>query len=183
MNIQYLSNHLKNLVQRHAGEASKSVATQIRDEILKNTSKATGFKGDPYREQLSPVTIKLKKEKGTYVSRRSTLRDTDRSIEKLKVGNPVRGKSVIDFRTTGKGALYYAHHYGVKPPSTFDPFIPSLKEGAYGATGAPRSIIPLHDESIPYWIHEFAAQIILRESKGLPKITLSRKYNLDQAPF
>lgn len=183
MNIQNLSNHLKTLVQRHAGQASKSVATQIRDEILRNTSASKGFKGDPYRKELAPVTIKLKKERGTYVSRRSTLRDVDRSIEKLKVGNPVRGKSVIDFRTTGKGELFYAHHHGTKPPSAFDPFIPSLKEGAYGAKGAQRSIIPLHDESIPHWIHEFAAQILLRESKGLPKITLSRKYNLDQAPF
>jgi hypothetical protein len=183
MNIQDISKHLKNLVQKRAGEASKIVATNIRDEIIRNTSASKGFKDDPYRKQLSPVTIKLKKERGTYVSRRSTLRDTDRSIEKLKVGNPVRGKAVIDFRTTGKGELFFAHHHGTKPPSTFDPFIPSLKEGAYGAKGAPRSIIPLHDDSIPFRIHEIAAQVLLRESKGLPKITVSSKYNLDQAPF
>lgn len=171
MNIQDISKHLKNLVQVRAGQASKSVATNIRDEIIRNTSKAKGFKGDPYKTDLHPITIAIKKEKGTYVSRRSTLRDVDRSIEKLKVGNPVRGKSVIDFRTTGKGALYFAHHHGTTPPPKYEPYTRQ------------RSIIPLHDQSIPYWIHEFAALILLRESNGLPKITLSSKYNLDQAPF
>lgn len=183
MDIQNLSNHLKRLVQVHAGEASKKVAERIRDEILKNTAASKGFESDPYKERLSPVTIQLKKERGTYQTRKSTLRDADRSIEKLKVGNPVRGKSVIDFRTTGKGELFFAHHHGTVPPAPFDPFIPNLKQGAYGSQGRPRSIIPLSENSIPREIHEYASKMLLRDVRGAVKITISSRFDLEEAPF
>jgi hypothetical protein len=183
MNIQDLSGHLKQLVIRSANDASRKVALQIRDEILKNTASSKGFGGDPYKERLAPATIQLKKEKGTYQTRKSTLRDADRSIEKLKVNQTVRGRSIIDFRTTGKGELFFAHHHGSVPPSPFDPFIPNLKKEAYGSKGRPRSIIPLHETSIPMRIHEFAGRILLLNASGSPKITLSSKYDFEQVPF
>jgi hypothetical protein len=183
MNIQDLSGHLKQLVIRSANESSRRVAVEIRDEILTNTAASKGFGDDPYKERLAPATIQLKKERGTYKTRKSTLRDADRSIDRLKVNQPVRGRSIIDFRTTGKGELFFAHHHGTLPPDSFDPFIPNLKKEAYGAKGRPRSIIPLHETSIPRRIHEFAGRILLRGISGEPKITLSSKYDFEDVPF
>lgn len=159
MDIQDTSRFLRRLVQANAGQASKLVAEEIRDQILVNTLSSAGFGSDPYKKQLAPATIKKKKKAGTYKGPNSTLRDADRSILRLKVTGPRKNSSTVDFRSTGKGALFYAHHHGTPPPRPFEPFI------------ATRSIIPMYESSVPMHIHEVAARTLIA-SNGLPRIVI-----------
>jgi hypothetical protein len=134
------------------------VATRIRDKILTNTRSARGFGDDPYKKDLAYATQQVKRKKGTYAgTKRSTLRDEDHSITKLRVTGPKKNLSIIDFRSTGKGDLFYAHHYGVPPPSPYQPY------------AAKRSIIPMKEASVPMFIHELAARSILK-CQGVPNI-------------
>lgn len=182
MNIQSLSAYLRGLVGSKVDEAARRVALKLRDEILKNTAKGKGFKGDPYFQRLHPKTIAVKKKRGTYDTRISKLRDRDRSIEKLDVNSTTRGMSVIDFRTTGKGDLYYAHHTGQRPPKPYQPYYPGSST-AYGKQGKPRSIIPLKESSIPLEIHQFAGKILLNNIQGFPNIVVRGNYSFEQVPF
>lgn len=157
MNIQDVSRYLRRLVMSNAPQASIIVATRIRDEILTNTKSARGFGGDFYTTNLARVTQDVKRKKGTYQGKKAKLRDVDNSIASLKVTGPKKNLSIIDFRSTGKGDLYYAHHYGIPPQAPYQPYI------------AKRSIIPLREASVPMFIHELAARSILK-SNGLPNI-------------
>lgn len=160
MNIQEVSRYLRKLVMANAPQASFIVANRIRDQILTNTKGSRGFGDDPYKKELAYITQQVKKKKGTYAgTKRSTLRDEDHSITNLRVTAPKKNLSVIDFRSTGKGELFYAHHYGVPPPSPYKPF------------AARRSIIPLSETSVNMFIHEIAARSIL-QSNGLPRIII-----------
>lgn len=165
MDIQNISTFLAELVKANAQAASMVVAMRIKDEILTNTSASKGFGNDFYKPFLSNYTIKKKKQRGTYVSRSSTLRDRDKSIEKLRVVAK-RGVSIIDFRSTGKGELFYAHHHGTPPPDQYEEFV------------AKRSIIPLKEGSVPMFIHEIAARSIL-QANGLPVITVQTTQTAD----
>ena len=160
MNIQDISRHLRRLVEANAPRASYVVANEIRDQILVNTKSARGFGSDPYKRDLARATQELKKRKGTYAgTHKSTLRDEDHSITRLRVSAPKKNVSVIDFRSTGKGELFYAHHYGEPAPKPWKPH------------PAQRSIIPLKETSVPMHIHELAARSIL-VSNGLPNIII-----------
>ena len=158
MDIQDVSRYLRRLVMANAPQASMIVAVRIRDEILTNTRASRGFGDDPYKKDLAYVTQQVKRKKGTYAgTKRSTLRDEDSSITKLRVTGPKKNLSIIDFRSTGKGDLFYAHHYGVPPPAPYQRY------------AAKRSIIPMQESSVPMFIHEIAARSILK-SNGLPNI-------------
>lgn len=143
--------------------ASIEVAKALVEEIKRNTASSQGFGDDPFKQRLSIMTIRKKEREGTYQRRgyRSTLRDSDHSIEKLRHGT-VGNRGIIDFRSTGKGELFYAHHYGKKAPSPFEPFT------------AQRSIVPTNETSIPQHIHLIAARILSKElkSKGMPRIRI-----------
>jgi hypothetical protein len=159
MDIMQVGRFLRRLVQANAGQASKLVAEEIRDQILVNTLSSAGFGSDPYKKNLGTATIKKKKKAGTYKGPNSTLRDADRSILRLKVTGPRKNSSTVDFRSTGKAPLFYAHHHGERPPAPYEPYI------------AARSIIPMYESSVPMHIHEVAARTLI-PSNGLPKITI-----------
>lgn len=177
MDIQFIGRYLRRVVETNAGTASKAVAEELRDQIQVNSKLSKGFAADPYKVKLAQKTIKKKKKAGTYRGPNSTLRDADSSILRLKTVQ--RGKvSTIDFRSTGKGELFFAHHHGINAPKPYEKWT------------AQRSLIPVWDTSIPYDVHHIAARAILPDTIGFPIITIRNSRSeptyddyMEQAPF
>jgi hypothetical protein len=161
MKATELNRYLVRQIETASKKASIEVAKMLVEEIKRNTSASKGFGDDEYKKRLSIITVRKKQKRGTYVKANSTLRDSDHSIEGLRHA-VVGGRGIIDFRSTGKGDLFYAHNYGKPAPKPYDKFT------------AKRSLVPETEQSIPRYIHEAASRIIAQElgAKGVAKIRI-----------